>query len=339
MNIVELHPLAWSKLLAQRSRPAHAILLSGPPGLDKTALANAFAASLLCESPLDSGSCGACLACNWLSQGYHPDFRIVCPDAEANENSSGDSGGQVKSKASREIRIEQVRALEDFLNIGTHRAGHRVVLVAPAEAMNRNTANALLKSLEEPAPGTVFILVTSHSDALLPTLRSRCLQFSVPTPERHLGARWLHDHGIAEGTRWLDLAGGAPRLALSIARGSEGELVNLIQSLFSPSSSFDSRRAAADVEKLLRAKDDLEMDSVVSWIQRWLVDEALLQRNLPARYFAERRKTDHTDDRILFKINKKLVEFKKLSQHTLNTRLFLESLFDTCGVLMPTGSR
>ncbi|HMV01241.1 MAG TPA: DNA polymerase III subunit delta', partial [Rhodocyclaceae bacterium] len=149
--------------MARRTRLPHALLLAGPRGLGKFALAQAFASGLLCEQPgMDGRSCGTCIACGWMAQGNHPDFRLLQPEALAAGDEGADEGKGDKKKASQQITIDQVRELDDFLNVGTHRSGLRVILVHPAEAMNRSTANALLKSLEEPGAGTVFLLVSDE---------------------------------------------------------------------------------------------------------------------------------------------------------------------------------
>lgn len=335
MNAAELHPSAWKRLAALRGQPPHAILLSGAAGLEIPQLADQFAASLLCETPGEAGACGTCAACNWFALGNHPDYRLLRPDADADDDGEAPAA---KGKPSKEIRIEQVRALGDFLNVGTHRAGHRVIVIQPAEAMNRNTANALLKSLEEPAPGTVFILVSSEIDALLPTLRSRCQNIPVPLPARETALRWLTAQGVRDAERWLDRAGGAPALAREIAGGAEGRLLALLEDQFSRRRAFDSRKAAAEVEKLLRAHDELEMIAVVNWTQRWIVDEALMQHGLPPRYFADRVPTPPQRFVNLYKINAEAIVFKKLSQHTLNNRLFLENFFDRCCAFISNGN-
>src|ERR1035437_5332836 len=174
MNIIELHSEAWAQLDARRAQLPHALLISGQRGIGKSEFARSFAESLLCETPTATAqACGTCAACGWLAQGNHPDFRLLQPEALAvEEGEATDSSG--KKKPSQQITIDQVRALDDFLHVGTHRQGARVILVNPAEAMNRSTANSLLKSLEEPIASTLFILVSSESERLLPTIRSRC---------------------------------------------------------------------------------------------------------------------------------------------------------------------
>jgi DNA polymerase-3 subunit delta' len=331
MRTSELHPGTWAILQAQRERPAHALLLGGRGGLLKTELAIEFAASLLCEAPETSGACGRCAACNWFSQGNHPDFRLLRPDAAA-PTDEGETKQAEKGKPSREIRIEQVRAIVDFLNTSTHRSGYRVVVVAPAEAMNRNTANALLKSLEEPRPGTVFLLVSSAPDQLLPTIRSRCRQVQISLPLREKSLEYVSARGIPRTEYWLSRAGGAPGLALALANGSEGRLLGILEQHFLDEKHIDARAAAVEVEKLLRSEVDLEMITVVSWLHRLMIDKALAENRLPARHFPEMNGATKSAKTVLetknhLKINNKIIEFKKLSKHTLNNRLFLEEMF------------
>jgi len=169
----------WKDWKQLRERLPHAILIQSGEGVGEFEFAQACAQSLLCEDPIqDRRPCGACHACDWFSLGNHPDFRLIVPASMAPE--SREEGAEPAKKKSEQIRIEQVRELAEFLAVGTHRGGLRVILVYPAEAMNANTQNALLKNLEEPPPATAFLLVTTQPERLLATVRSRCLRFSLP---------------------------------------------------------------------------------------------------------------------------------------------------------------
>ena len=163
-----------------------------------------------------------CAACLWFEQGNHPDFRILEPDAlfaaEAEHRATeGEPRKREGEAASRQIRIDQVRELQDFLTIGTHRGGVRVVVVRPAEAMNVATANALLKSLEEPAPKTAFLLVSSAPDRLLPTVRSRCQKIAVAPAAAAEAVGWLRARGLQDAEAALAYAANAPLAALEDA--------------------------------------------------------------------------------------------------------------------------
>src|SRR5258705_9872798 len=202
---------AWAQL---RERLPHALLIQSGEGMGEFEFAQACAQSLLCEKPgPDRRACGSCRACSWFSQGNHPDFRLIVPESMAPQ--SREEGAEPAKKKSEQIPIEQVRELPDFLAVGTHPGGLRVLLVFPAEAMNANTQNALLKSLEEPPPDTIFLLVTTQAERLLATVRSRCLRLTLPLPEPAQVLRWLKEQGVERPETALAAAVGAPLAALT----------------------------------------------------------------------------------------------------------------------------
>lgn len=334
MNAFELNKTGWSRLLESKSRLAHAILLFGPAGILKTDLGYELAKALICEAPKASGeSCGECSACKWFSLGNHPDFRWIKPDSmDQSPDDDATKKDSAKEKTSREITIDQVRGLADFLNLGTHRSGNRVILISPAEAMNRNTANALLKSLEEPRPGTQFILVSDQPDQLLPTIRSRCTAFGFQMPERDKAANWLKEQGVDTAVKWLDRAGGSPRIALNIATGHLGKLLKLLESSLGMGKKLDVISLATEIDRLLRAEKDVKASDVIDWTQRWMVDAALSCQNLKPHYFLDQEKTFReifveVNVEKLLSFNTESYLFKKLSQHTLNNRLFFEDFY------------
>ena len=222
-------------LLAGRATLHHALLVTGPPGIGKEWLARKLGAALVCESPGSDGrACGACPSCRWTAAGSHPDLRIVRPDAD--EPDSGEtepSASRSGAKPSRDIRIEQIRALAGFAETASHRGGRKAVLIVPADAMNLAAANALLKTLEEPHPGTHFILVTSRPERVGPTVRSRCRKLQLRPPEPLIAQAWVAQATGADATRaqaWLALAAGAPLRAVELAQGEGGRaLESLIE--------------------------------------------------------------------------------------------------------------
>ncbi|WP_010114932.1 DNA polymerase III subunit delta', partial [Burkholderia oklahomensis] len=207
----------WNRLQALRAHWPHALLLYGQAGIGKLAFARHLAKGFLCETPHESGEpCGACAACTWFEQGNHPDYRIVVPEAlagelpgAADEPKAGDAdeGGKKTKTPSKEIKIEQVRALVDFCGIASHRGGARVVVLYPAEALNVAAANALLKTLEEPSAGVVFLLVSARIDRLLPTIVSRCRQWPMTVPAPDAAAAWLAAQNVADANALLAEAG------------------------------------------------------------------------------------------------------------------------------------
>lgn len=335
MNIIKLHESVWTKLQARRERLPHALLLVGQRGLGKFALAQAFAAGLLCESPnADGSACGKCLACGWHSQGNHPDFRMLQPQALAEAgDSEGDEGKEAKKKASQQITIDQVRALDDFLSVGTHRSGLRIVLVHPAEAMNRSTANSLLKTLEEPSPGTLFLLVSNEPLRLLPTIRSRCQTVPIGLPPPAQVAAMLQEVGIKDAAHWLALAGGAPILASELAQSGQNAWLEQLVVRLAMGVRGDALASANEVDKLLRdSKGRIGLRQVVEWSQKWVVDLALSRERLPVRYFARHQATitalvEKVPAEKLVRFHRHLLQVRRQVEQPLNARLFLEELF------------
>lgn len=213
------------QLLAQRG---HAWLLQGPSGLGQYSLALALVQARLCDRPQAGGACGHCASCHAVSVRTHPDLMVLMPETALlalgwplSEKAQSEIDDK-KRKPSREIRVEAMRDAVEFAQRTSSRGRGKAVLVYPAEDMNHVTANALLKTLEEP-PGEVhFVLASEAAHQLLPTIRSRCLSHQMIWPEEPLACRWLQGQGLDAGAAQalLRAAGGRPEDALMLA--SEG---------------------------------------------------------------------------------------------------------------------
>lgn len=333
MNIYDLHVEAWAQLGARRAQLPHALLISGQRGIGKFDLARSFAESLLCENPTPSSTaCGECSACGWLAQGNHPDFRLLQPDAVAEEDGKSVDASS-KKKPSQQITIDQVRALDDFLHVGTHRHGARVILINPAEAMNRSTANSILKSLEEPIASTLFILVSSEPERLLPTIRSRCQSLHVPQPARSVAESWLRKAGISDAGHWLALAGGSPLFAVELGRSEERVLLEALTAEMSRGVELDPLAAAAVIDRVVKAeKRPAPLKRMIEWSQKWLFDLTLASEGLPVRYFLTqeqlmRHLAKSADTVNLLAFGRKTLQYKLQCEQPLNSRLFLEEFF------------
>ncbi|WFC61951.1 DNA polymerase III subunit delta' [Pseudomonas sp. REST10] len=190
----------WQQL-AGRAQHAHAYLLHGPAGIGKRALAERLMARLLCLSPNGLDACGNCKSCHLLAAGTHPDNFVLEPE-----------------EADKPIKVDQVRELVEFVVQTAQLGGRKVVLLEPAEAMNLNAANALLKSLEEPSGNTVLLLISHQPSRLLPTIKSRCVQQACPLPSEAVSLVWLAqalpEQGDEERADLLTLAAGSPLAAL-----------------------------------------------------------------------------------------------------------------------------
>lgn len=312
---------AWSRLIERRASLPHALLIQGRPGLGKTHLARVFARSLLCEQPIaGDGACGACAACGWFDQGNHPDYRQVQP--EALDPGDGEEPKRGEGAApSRQIRIDQVRELQPFLRVGTHRGGLRIALIRPAEAMNAATANALLKSLEEPPERTLLLLVSSDPQRLLPTVRSRCQGVTVFPANAETAAAWLRAQGVADAEGVASFAGNAPLAALEQAGFAEARAA-LAELLSDPD--LDPVRGA---ELCLGPP----LPEVLSWIQKWTYDLLRLRSGAAPRYHPGAgaglaRVAGRLDPLGLARYAARVAEARALALHPLNPKLVLEDL-------------
>ncbi len=213
----------WERLVARRDRLPHAILFVGMEGVGKNLLAEQLARLLLCGHPGER-ACGVCRGCELLAAGTHPDLHVVQPEAVfrssdallavyAQRYAPRDKGKDSKdSKDSVDIRVDQIRALIEASQTRPQIAGRKVLILTPAETLNANAANSLLKLLEEPPADSQLLLVTSRPSRLPATVRSRCSRFLIAPPARAEAIAWLGAGGMdpEQGGVLLDLAGGSP---------------------------------------------------------------------------------------------------------------------------------
>ncbi len=333
--------VAWARLPPLAARGVHAVLLHGAPGIGKKSLALDFAEALLCASPQTDGhACGQCEECRLTFAGNHPDLRWVLPqvlaerllpssgsEEESAETAMGDAEGNGKpARASREIRVEQIRALADFLGIAAYRGGRRVVLLAPAEAMNAIAANTVLKMLEEPPPSTFFVLVADAPDEVLPTIRSRCVLVQVSVPSADACVGWLREQGVADPAPALALASGAPLAALE-ASGPDSlspESSAALYRLLDRGPDLTAAQVAAGVSR------DPAVPASLRLLRCWAFD--LLQyrargsvRYHPARERRIRQLAPQVQPAGLWRWIDALHEAESAKDHPLNPRLVIES--------------
>lgn len=186
-------------------------------------LVNEHLAERLCESTGVSKPCMKCPACYMRLAGNHPDLRHLMPQAVALELGFP-TEVKTGTKPSQDIRIDDVRELQNYFNTASSRGASRYVLVYPFDQMNTNTANALLKTLEEPANGLRFLLVGSRVDKLLPTIRSRCQSLTLPMPTVEECLKWLEGQGVAQAEVVLSVSMNDPFEALNLASGAADQV-------------------------------------------------------------------------------------------------------------------
>lgn len=312
--------LPWNEPILERLRREalpHALLIHGVQGVGKLALAERVAQLVLCEAA-DRGKkpCGACDGCRWFLAGNHPDFRRLEPEALAPQTETMEEGEPParRGKPSLEIKVDQVRELADFLNVGSHRAGRRVALVHPAEEMNANAANALLKGLEEPPPSAMFLLVSHKPARLLPTIRSRCIALPAPLPPREAALEWLSAEGLKDAERWLAYAGGAPLRALAFA--GQGEAIDRLM-----------RAVSSRADILVDDRERLE--ALAEALQKMALDRAFTAAGVPAKYRTGSAKRDPGKVKGWLDYARQMGRNRLLARHPLNPRLFAAEMIAT----------
>jgi DNA polymerase-3 subunit delta' len=185
--------VAYFKKAIARDALAHAFLFSGMDGVGKATLARLICKTLLCRNPGTGAPCDACAACHKFDSGNHPDFHPYVPDGLY-------------------FKIEEVRNLIHQVSLKPVESRYKTFVLERADTMREEAANALLKVLEEPPGATLIFLITETSEALLPTIRSRCLHFPFqPLPPQELERRLLEQ-------------GHSPQEARAQARFSHGSL-------------------------------------------------------------------------------------------------------------------
>jgi DNA polymerase-3 subunit delta' len=270
----------WERMTADMERLSHGYLLAGPEGLGKRDFALALAKYLLCNQPTDDRqACGACNSCRLFEAANHPDLHIVQPDRYVlgQDSLMARVASRYLTEKARErktpssvISVDQVRALIQAVQTRAHQGQRKLVILAPAEAMNTNAANSLLKSLEEPTQDTVFLLVSPQPARLPATILSRCLRVDFPVPDPHAALQWLAAQapGMEHLGLMLELSGGSPLKVLeqgdSDFLGTRQELIQLIEALGRPGGGDPVSAAARWIQ--------LGSQAALSWLQGWVVD-------------------------------------------------------------------
>jgi DNA polymerase-3 subunit delta' len=245
------HEALWTRMRASREagRIAHAMLLAGPRGVGKRMFANRLASWLLCETG-GADPCSRCRSCRLLQAGSHPDFFRLQPEEDK-----------------RDISIDAVRELSERLALTSNHRGLRVAVIEPADSLNLNGVNALLKTIEEPPAGSHLLLISERPMMLAATLRSRCqiLRFGVPPFEQALA--WLRGRKPEAAETLLAQAHGAPLRALElIDSGAHEQRAEWARRLAAVATGHESPLAlAAGIDKP-------SAQAFLEWLLAWALD-------------------------------------------------------------------
>jgi len=340
----------------------NAVLIHGQSGIGKFKFSIELAKALLCETSAAIKPCKQCEACRWFDSGNHPDFIALVPethrkllpqgdfdsDAESpkkSKASQADVDGDVpEKKEKKSISIEDARSAIEGLSIGSHRGGNRVILVYPLEMLRSDSANTLLKSLEEPPKNTIFILLADRLDRVLPTIRSRCRLLSAPRPDRLSGLNWLHTQlskitGLkmsdADVESIYDEQGGAPYAVLDslIARHNKDEKDELTIAIQASRYLLQAMSQGARINWLDTAEktQKARYSVLLATMQRWTSDVQSCSQMGSPRYYPKHEaaiKTLAQQARLpkLLRFWRSLVQARRHENHPLATRIQLEAL-------------
>ena len=306
-------------LLAQRG---HAWLLQGPSGLGQYALGLELVRAWLCDAPTAHGACGQCGSCHAIDVHTHADLCVLMPEVQMlalgwplSEKAQADIDDK-KRKPSREIRVEAMRDAVEFAQRTSARGRGKAVLVYPAEQMNHVTANALLKTLEEPPGEVCFVLASEAAHQLLPTIRSRCLTHTMAWPAAADMLPWLQGQGVPTDAAqaFLRAAGGRPDDALALARSGRNPQAW---------SALPQAMARGDVAAL----GDWSPAQAIDALQKLCHDLLAASVGAAPRYFApaDLPRTLPTVG-ALTRWSRALAKEARTADHPFNTGLMLEAL-------------
>lgn len=312
----------WQNLNQGRQKLHHAFLMHGRAGIGKYDFALNFSKALLCPNTDGNGhACDKCPSCHWFDDESHPDFRLISPEQES--SSDEDAPVAKKTKKKTQISVAQIRELSDFLSLSSHQtSGLRIVLINPAEALNQASANALLKMLEEPAPGVIFILVAHQLQRLLPTILSRCQKVNMPVPDQVQALAWLNMKGVPNPEQQLAYLEGSPIKVLS-EQAQFDQLSDIWKQLAL------GRKMEPQVAASILIANSVETGVIA--VQKWLYDIVTVKLGQQARYHLQyARALQALAEKVnlgrLFDLQKKTNELRKLATHPLNHELQMESL-------------
>jgi DNA polymerase-3 subunit delta' len=332
--IFNWHSELWESRFHGKTLP-QALLLTATRGTGEVEFALRVAQSRLCRTLNPAGdACGNCDDCRWFAAGTHPDFRRLDPSLQGEEGDDDDEARpaeRAKKRARTQISVDEIREVIEFLHVAAYRDGARVVLIHPAHAMNPAAANALLKVLEEPPPGVLFLLVSAQPARLPATIRSRCALLVLPPPSPDEATRWLETAGLVNPSLALAQVGGAPTAALEL-----GDRYWAVRDVLLPHLAGlepDWTVAGARIA-------DTDLPHLVLILQTWCWDLASASFGGDVRYHPDQAKsiasaTKRVGDIALADFSRKLAGARRMLGHPLNPKLFAEDLLMSYSRLTP----
>ncbi len=330
---------SWESFTASFENLHHAQIVTAPEGYGLREFSLAMAQYSLCGNIDSDGNtwCGKCQNCQLFAAGTHPDFHVICNDVESaqgriamiSEYSYRYQDESVRGKTAqlkKVIPIDHIRTLIDNFVQRPHIAPRKVGLILPADRLNINAANALLKLLEEPPADSLLILLSSEPSRLPPTVLSRCVQIHLPRPGHEQARAWLKDQIDSEDIDLaLELTDGAPIKAREVCRT---ELLQA-QKEFLVGLAGVCRQAVSPYQ-LSSSLNKLDFEEVIKWLQCFILD--VIRWKTVGRIpwwqasVEERLMPDRISGEKLFQVYDRLCTYRRIARGSLNQELALDAI-------------
>lgn len=283
-----------------------ALLLDGALNSGYAELIHKLIQFMLCLSPQTNQACGKCASCTLLELNNHPDYYVL--------------SGETEEKKSAPIKIEQVRQAIEFAATSTHISTVKIIYIPNANELNLNSANALLKVLEEPPANCRFILYSTNKNRILPTIRSRCLDYHLAQPSFNDAVSVLGN--IENKDFWLQYHDGEPFFNIPFTSTQLSEFIAClsrpsIENIFSLSKNLDPKK--------------IGMANLLDFILKWTSDLVIARQNGQVNYFADYQDNinmliQRIDANAIFNFVEEILFLRQWSEHPLNQKLQLESM-------------
>lgn len=316
------------KKALEKNELASAYLFFGDEAIGKRLTAINFAKAMNCLTHT-TDACGACISCQKIEKGIHPDVRIIAPEAEMADKETNAEG---KEKKSRIIKIEQIKAIQGEMAYPPFEGKKRAFIIDNADKMNTEAANSLLKTLEEPARNSVIILVSSKPNYLLPTILSRCQQIRFTTAPIETVKRLLIEQGVnsSDADMIASAAHGRIGSALNTDADAIKEKRDEYLNLLSAAASGNAGNIFLSVEKY--AKDSNAAMEIFEWFYVWLRDVIIFKETGEIRYLTnsdrlgEIKKWAEIDTNKYLDILKSITDIQKAFSRNINKQLAMEKV-------------
>ena len=297
----------YSKLVKIVTNLPHALLINSIKHIGVEDLLQEFIAYLMCLSPQNNRACGVCNACLLYKDGAHPDYFIL--DSLEDDD-----------KKSKNITIDQIRRTLDFIALSSHIGRYKVVFIKDTSLLNQNSANSLLKTLEEPPQNTLFILLSYDLNRVLPTIKSRCYKYNITPPSPQASQQFIANNSTVNQEFWLGFYANAP-LYVEALDANELEIALLAL----------SRPSIENIYALSKLVDGDNFAFFIEFIAKWVNDLTSMKMHGNINYFIQQQTAmQNLATRVnsvkIFELYDRIVSLMPWGNHPLNYKLQIENL-------------